>query len=384
MANNMEFVSAFSYAGNNAGAPPRAEQQVNEWRRNSWMLEMERALLAATEVTAAPELSPSLLAGMGRDGVGAAASEQILPALAAQGTVAARVVTPTISLVTSPATSQVTSALATKVASSANPVRQAGTATLSDANVAFEGAGNVSSSTALNNDPVSIDAQDSLDNQDSLDKQDSLDANQDSLESAQQISAQQMIPWFNPYQSGQMSAQMGSMYFGAGSQAQLNEMGLNPALSALRTDAAGLSMLQSRLAVVDQASGRAILPGAAEMGADLAKGADALDDGLTEDVADGTRFMARSTASSKAMQAAQDAYAKRQLHLYPGADGVQAWIRDVDLNQIQAQAVALALRQELNGSGLKLKTLTLNGRKLELPEIDLSLMPVTQPDDKNQ
>jgi hypothetical protein len=350
--------------------------QVSEWRRNSWMLEMERALLAATEVTAAPEVPPSLL--------GAAAGVQTSPVQAAQGTVAgslaltsvaARVASPEIS----PTTLQVTSPLASKLASSENSVGQAGTATLSDANATSEGPAKTASallktpvqtlaedgslnrsSTGLNNDPGNINDQGIQDSQDS----------QGNLESAQA-----MAPWLNPYQIGQMS----SMYFGAGSQAQLNEMGLNPALSALRTDAAGLSMLQSRLAVADREPGQASMNGTADVGADLTEGAD----GLVDDAADGTRFMARSTASTKAMQAAQDTYAKRQLHLYPGADGVQAWIRDVDLNEIQAQAVALALRQELNGSGLKLKTLTLNGRKLETPEGDplMSVMqPVMQPD----
>ena len=394
MANNMEFVSTYANPGR-GGVPARGEQQasqagqmsqVSEWRRNSWMLEMERALLAATEVTAAPEVPPSLLGG--------AAGVQTSPVQVAQGTVAgslaltsvaARVASPEIS----PTTSQVASPLASKLASSANSVGQADTATLSDAasegpaktasallkapvqTLAGEGAGDGNlngSSTGLNNDLGNINDLDNLGNQ----------GNQGNLESAQA-----MAPWLNPYQIGQMS----SMYFGAGSQAQLNEMGLNPALSALRTDAAGLSMLQSRLAVADREPGQASMNGTADVGADLTEGAD----GLVDDAADGTRFMARSTASTKAMQAAQDTYAKRQLHLYPGADGVQAWIRDVDLNEIQAQAVALALRQELNGSGLKLKTLTLNGRKLETPEGDPLMsfmsppppsMPVTQPDGK--
>ena len=395
MANNMEFVSTYANPGR-GGVPARGEQQasqagqasqVSEWRRNSWMLEMERALLAATEVTAAPEVPPSLLGG--------AAGVQTSPVQVAQGTVAGSLALTSVaarvaSSEISPTTSQVTSPLASKLASSANSVGQADTATLSDAasegpaktasallkapvqTLAGEGEGagdgNLNgSSTGLNNDLGNINDQGVQDSQDS----------QGNLESAQA-----MAPWLNPYQIGQMS----SMYFGAGSQAQ-NEMGLNPALSALRTDAAGLSLLQSRLAVADREPGQASMNGTADVGADLAEGTDA----LVDDAADGTRFMARSTASTKAMQAAQDTYAKRQLHLYPGADGVQAWIRDVDLNEIQAQAVALALRQELNGSGLKLKTLTLNGRKLATPEGDPLMsfmsppppsMPVTQPDGK--
>lgn len=58
-------------------------------------------------------------------------------------------------------------------------------------------------------------------------------------------------------------------------------------------------------------------------------------------------------------------FAERQLHLYQGADGVQAWIRDADLSQMRAQLVAQALNNELNAAGLKLKTLTVNGRKLD-------------------
>jgi hypothetical protein len=61
----------------------------------------------------------------------------------------------------------------------------------------------------------------------------------------------------------------------------------------------------------------------------------------------------------------QDQYARRQLHLYQGADGVQAWIRDVDLSQARVQMIAQALGNELNGTGMKLKTLTVNGKKFD-------------------
>jgi hypothetical protein len=53
---------------------------------------------------------------------------------------------------------------------------------------------------------------------------------------------------------------------------------------------------------------------------------------------------------------------QREFHLYQGADGVQAWIRDAELNPAQIFAVAQGLKSELQQTGLKLKQLTVNGK----------------------
>ncbi|SFV16645.1 hypothetical protein [Pseudoduganella namucuonensis] len=57
--------------------------------------------------------------------------------------------------------------------------------------------------------------------------------------------------------------------------------------------------------------------------------------------------------------------AKKLLHLYHGADGVQAWIRDAELNAAQVRSLAQALAGELNTSGQRLAALTVNGRKVD-------------------
>jgi hypothetical protein len=56
-------------------------------------------------------------------------------------------------------------------------------------------------------------------------------------------------------------------------------------------------------------------------------------------------------------------YSERQLHLFHGADGVQAWIRDTALSELHAYSVAQALGNELGDAGFKLSSLTLNGKK---------------------
>lgn len=61
---------------------------------------------------------------------------------------------------------------------------------------------------------------------------------------------------------------------------------------------------------------------------------------------------------------ADQPYALRQLHLYHAKDGVHAWIRDADLAEFQVHAIAAAVHGELNGAGLKLTALTLNGKKI--------------------
>ncbi len=62
-----------------------------------------------------------------------------------------------------------------------------------------------------------------------------------------------------------------------------------------------------------------------------------------------------------------DDYAQKLLHVYRGADGVHAWIRDADLKQHQASAVVDAMARELANSGQRLATLTVNGKRLFTP-----------------
>ncbi|HYD78316.1 MAG TPA: hypothetical protein VEC06_00780 [Paucimonas sp.] len=63
-------------------------------------------------------------------------------------------------------------------------------------------------------------------------------------------------------------------------------------------------------------------------------------------------------------------YAPKQLHLYDGMGGVEAWLRDADLPEPQAVAVMLALRQTLREAGKELVALTLNGKKIYGEEKD--------------
>jgi hypothetical protein len=60
-------------------------------------------------------------------------------------------------------------------------------------------------------------------------------------------------------------------------------------------------------------------------------------------------------------------YASRLLHVYRNADGVQAWIRDASLGQVQAQQLAQVMAIELGEAGSPLSALTVNGRRLALP-----------------
>jgi hypothetical protein len=59
-----------------------------------------------------------------------------------------------------------------------------------------------------------------------------------------------------------------------------------------------------------------------------------------------------------------DEYAARLLHIYQGADGVQAWVRDAALNAAQSLLLARGMAQELNGAGNRLSALTVNGKKI--------------------
>lgn len=57
-------------------------------------------------------------------------------------------------------------------------------------------------------------------------------------------------------------------------------------------------------------------------------------------------------------------YARSLLHVYCGADGVHAWLRDASLSQAQVRKVAQGLASELAVSGAPLAALTVNGKKI--------------------
>jgi hypothetical protein len=61
-----------------------------------------------------------------------------------------------------------------------------------------------------------------------------------------------------------------------------------------------------------------------------------------------------------------DQYAIRNLHLYQNGNTVQAWVRDVELSEIDAYSVAQTLQRELQHSALQLTTLTVNGKQLPI------------------
>ncbi len=65
--------------------------------------------------------------------------------------------------------------------------------------------------------------------------------------------------------------------------------------------------------------------------------------------------------------ASDEPYAARLLHVYRDADGVQAWLRDASLGQMQAQQLARAMAGELGSAGAPLTALTVNGRRQVLP-----------------
>lgn len=61
-----------------------------------------------------------------------------------------------------------------------------------------------------------------------------------------------------------------------------------------------------------------------------------------------------------------DAYKARHLHLFHGADGVQAWVRDAALSERQAQAMVSTMAGELGAIGARLRALTVNGQRLSV------------------
>ena len=76
----------------------------------------------------------------------------------------------------------------------------------------------------------------------------------------------------------------------------------------------------------------------------------------------------QADAEPPAQSAARDAaasqdYASTLLHVYHGADGVQAWLRDANIGAGLAANLAQTMAQELGGAGARLAALTVNGKK---------------------
>lgn len=84
-----------------------------------------------------------------------------------------------------------------------------------------------------------------------------------------------------------------------------------------------------------------------------------------EDVGDGPHEAAQ-TPGDELQAAEREEYARRLLHVYRDADGVQAWIRDAGIGLAQARQLAQAMASELAGAGAPLSALTLNGKRLPL------------------
>ena len=69
-------------------------------------------------------------------------------------------------------------------------------------------------------------------------------------------------------------------------------------------------------------------------------------------------------ASAPPEQEPVDDYAARLLHVYQGADGVQAWVRDAGIGAAQSLLLARGMADELNHVGTRLSELTVNGKKI--------------------
>jgi len=77
-----------------------------------------------------------------------------------------------------------------------------------------------------------------------------------------------------------------------------------------------------------------------------------------------------AAAGAPDMPASGEEYHKQLLHLFHGADGVHAYIRDAALDGVRLRLVAQALAAELNGSGARLAGLTVNGRRVDPDGLD--------------
>jgi hypothetical protein len=71
-----------------------------------------------------------------------------------------------------------------------------------------------------------------------------------------------------------------------------------------------------------------------------------------------------AAASAPRDQEAVDDYASRLMHVYQGADGVQAWVRDASIGVAQSLLLARSMADELGSAGSRLAALTVNGKKI--------------------
>ena len=317
---------------NGGGQASRGEQQAGESRRAAWMLEMERALLAANKLggDGGPATLPSGVAPAAsrwsavnpqRERQHGSSDDASTPA---QQALAAAAIPEAASRSTAPETSV-----------AADRTLQAG------ALPAVGVAANPPSVPAAQVATTTPSAQPSPPQAVSAEPDGNAAAAVHSVNLTSASLQNPALPDLPP------SAQM-ARYAMTGSNLAALQAGpvrLNQSMAAMPS-VQGLNQVA--------VSGRAALPFAAWSLPDAAKFARAEE----------------SDSSAGAAQAQADlpqteAFAERQLHLYQGTDGVQAWIRDAELSQLQAQSVAQALSNELGLSGLKLKSLTLNGRRLE-------------------
>ncbi len=363
MSHNLEWVNASEMGGKSAGqsAGQSAAPPFGEGQRQSWMLEMERALLAANGVKVVPvgpgadgnragsnlaaRLAPSGRAAA-MDLLGGAVGGYGFAALGlSNGANAAGPLVPTVSTLSTVSTTATPSVTGLgSVVAQASPVSAVSASATVAAGLGAREAGGLAN--ALGGEgglPHSNSAAANL-------------GNQANLPTLLPVVPAGLV---HSLQVGQI-AQIGQAAALALSSTPTPLVGLNP-LAVLLPE---LSSAQSHLGLLaggtqpPSESGQAL----AEAGQDESQNKS---QNTGQNKSQNTGLHAGFEAAAAARSAMQDTWAKRQLHLYPGADGVQAWIRDAGLNPVQVQAVAQALRQELHGSGMKLKTLTVNGHPLE-------------------
>lgn len=75
---------------------------------------------------------------------------------------------------------------------------------------------------------------------------------------------------------------------------------------------------------------------------------------------------AHSAAAQAGGNADPEVYAARHMHLFHGADGVQAWVRDAALSERQALAMVSTMAGELGAIGSKLRSVTVNGYRFHV------------------
>lgn len=100
----------------------------------------------------------------------------------------------------------------------------------------------------------------------------------------------------------------------------------------------------------------AALHWSAQAGAESALSAESAESAAPEEEA--------APASAPPEREPVDDYAARLLHVYQGADGVQAWVRDAGIGAAQSLLLARGMADELNNAGSRLSELTVNGKKI--------------------